>query len=140
MKNGIILSITLILLTSILITSSYNVGASRENDIYGVWEGEGNEKELLFIFRTDGTCSLSFKNTATGEMNELSGTFEADYAKDPIPLSIRNIPQLNHPLYTIMELTDNDSLLIADFSPVWRLRPISINYETSMNLRRVEGD
>lgn len=139
MKNGIILSITLILLASILIVSSH-MEIPSENDIYGVWEGEGNEMELVFTFNTDGTCSLSFKNIATGEMNELSGTFEVDFAKSPTPLSIRNIPQLNHPLHTIMEFTNNGSLIIADFSPVWRLRPISINYDTSMNLRRVEGD
>lgn len=140
MKNRFIpLIIVLILISGILITSSY-MKELGEKDIYGVWEGVQHETELSFIFNTDGTCLLSFRDSVTGETNELRGTFELNFSKDPIPLSIRNIPQINHGLYTIVRFTSNDSLIIADFAPRWRLRPISFEYDTSMNLRRVDDN
>lgn len=139
MKNKAILSIVLILLAGILIASSY-MEVPSEKDLYGVWEGEHHEMELLFTFNADGTCLLSFKDSISGETTELSGNFELDFSKDPIPLSIRNIPQLNYALYTIIEFTNNESLVMADFAPRWRFRPISFNYDTSINLRRVVGD
>ena len=106
------------------------------NHLYGVWQGEHNETELLFAFNNDGTCSLSYKNRDSGEIYILSGTFEVNFSKSPIPLSIQNIPQLNHGLYTIIQFTDNNTLKVADFSPRWRLRPISFQKDTSMDLVR----
>ncbi|MFC1964389.1 hypothetical protein ACFLWG_00045 [Chloroflexota bacterium] len=136
MRSRIVLLIIAVLVLDILIASSCMKVSSGE-DLYGVWQGEHHEMELLFIFNSDGTCSLSFKNNDSGETNELSGTFEVDFEKSPIPLSIRNIPQLTYGLYTIIYFTDNNSLIMADFSPRWRLRPISFQNNTSMNLRRV---
>lgn len=139
MKNrAIALSIVLILLLGILISSSY-MKVSGERDLYGVWEGQHDELELLFAFNTDGTCSLRFENITSGEVNEYTGNFEVNFSKEPIPLSIRNIPRLNHALHTIIEFKDDESLVMADFAPLWRLRLISLNYDTSMNLRRAEG-
>ena len=111
-----------------------------EKDLYGVWEGQINNTELIFTFNPAGTCLLAFKDNVSGEMDELSGTFEVDFSRSHIPLSIRNIPQLNHGLYTIIKFTDNDSLEIAAFAPAWRLRPISFEYDTIMTLRRVNID
>jgi len=119
---------------SILLTPT-DVQIPSENKLYGVWQGEYHEMELLFEFKNNGTCSLSFKNRDNGEINELRGTFELNSSKSPVSLSIRNIPQLNHGLYTIIQLTDNNTLVMADFSPRWRLRPISFQSSTSMNLR-----
>ena len=125
----------LILISDLLIASSC-VKAPGKEDLYGVWQGEHHETELLFIFNSDETFSLSFTDNQSGETNELSGTFEVDFSKSPVPLSLRNIPQLNHGLYTIIEFTDRDSLIMADFSPRWRLRPLSFQNDTRMNLRR----
>ncbi len=112
----------------------------REKDIYGVWEGKFREMELTFTFNADGTCLLTFKDSSSGETNDLSGTYEVDLSKNPIPLSIRNIPQFSHGLYTIIQFTNDGSLVIADFAPRWRLRPISFEDDTSMTLRWVERD
>jgi len=138
-SRAILLSIVLILILGILVSSSY-MEVPGEKDLYGVWEGEYHEMELVFTFNTDGTCSLSFKDSVSGEMNELTGSFEVNFSKEPMPLSIRNIPRLNHALYTIIKFTNDESLVMANFVPRWRLRPISFNYDTSINLSRVEGD
>ena len=105
-------------------------------NIYGVWEGEFQGKEVLFKFEPKQTCVLSYKDIATGSVETIKGNFEIDFSKFPIPLSVRNIPELKHSLYTIVEFVDIDSIKIANFSPRWRFRPISFNRNTSIHLKR----
>ncbi|MFC2001746.1 hypothetical protein ACFLUZ_04500 [Chloroflexota bacterium] len=133
-SRAIFVSIALIVIMGILISSSF-MEVPSEKDLRGDWEGEYNEMELVFMFNSDGTCLLSFKDSASGETNEMSGNFEVDFTKEPIPLSIRNIPQLNYALHTIIKFTNDGSLMIADFAPRRRVRPIAFHYDTSMNLR-----
>jgi len=139
MKSRITLLTISLLILGLLSTISC-MEVPKEEDIYGIWEGKFHETELLFTFNADGTCLLSFKNSINDEVDKLKGTFEVDFSKYPLPLSIRNIPQLNHGLYTILKFTDNDSLVIADFAPRWRFRPISFEYDTDMTLRKVNGN
>ena len=109
-----------------------------QEDIYGVWKGEFQDKELLFKFESDQTCVLSFMNKESDSVEILNGNFEIDFSKKPISLAIKNIPQLNHPLYTIVEFIGSESIRLASFSPRWRLRPISFNRSTSIKLERVQ--
>lgn len=104
--------------------------------IYGVWKGELQEKELLFQFKSDKTCVLSFRDKVSGSIEIVNGNFEMDFSKKPIPLTIRSIPQLNHPLHTIVEFNGTDTIQLANFAPRWRLRPISFDRNTSMRLKR----
>jgi hypothetical protein len=107
-------------------------------NIYGVWRGNYNDKEMMFRFNSNGTCLLHIKNTIIDSTEIINGTFEIDFLKTPISLSVRNIPQTSHPLYTIIEFINYDSIKIANFSPRWKLRPISFNQNTNMNLKRVK--
>ena len=108
--------------------------------MHGVWEGNYKDVELSFTFNTDGTCLLSFKNNITDETDEMKGTFELDFSKTPVPLSIRNIPALNHGLYTIIDFNNDGSIRMAVFSPRWRLRPVAFEGDSFMVLRRVSTD
>jgi len=109
-----------------------------QEDIYGVWKGEFQGKELLFKFEKDQTCVLGFMNKESHSIEILNGNFEINLSKKPIPLSVRNIPQLNHPLYTIVEFKGSESIRLASFSSRWRLRPISFNRSTNIYLERVQ--
>ena len=106
-----------------------------QEKIHGVWRGEAKGAELVFRFDNDETCVLSFEDTASGSIEILEGTFEIDFSKNPIPLTIKNIPQFNRPLYTIVEFIGNDSMRIAYFSPRWRLRPIAFCRTNTMVLK-----
>jgi len=108
----------------------------QKQTIYGVWKGEHYEKEILFEFKNDHSCVLTFKDKPTQSVQIVNGHFEIDFSKKPIILSIRNIPQLNHPLYTIVKFIDIHSIRLANFAPHWKLRPISFDRNTSMNLKR----
>lgn len=130
--NLVILS--LIVAFAFVITSYVEVLG--EKDIYGAWRGECRGKELMFEFGSDKTCALSFKDKTSGSTETINGNFEMQFSKKPVPLTIRNIPQLGRPLHTIVEFTGNKSIKIAPFADRWRLRPISFDPEASMNLRR----
>ena len=135
----IILNLSILIILSVCTIISCRKTPCQE-DIYGVWKGEFQGKELLVKFERDQTCVLSFMNKESNSVEILNGNFEIDFSKKPIPLTVRNIPQLNHPLYTIVEFIRSDSIRLASFSPRWRLRPISFNRSTSINLERVQLD
>jgi len=109
----------------------------REQDIIGIWSGEYNGNELLFEFNSDYSCVLSFDDKVLNTQEILNGDFEINYSKTPAILSIRNIQQLTHPLHTIIEFENTKSIRIAGFSPRWKLRPISFDLDTNMELERV---
>ena len=133
----IILNISFLIILSVCTIISCGKIPYQE-DIYGVWKGEFEDKELLFKFESDQTCVLSFTNKESNSVEILNGNFEIDLSKKPISLSVKNIPQLNHPLYTIVEFIGSESIRLASFSPRWRLQPISFNRSTSINLKRVQ--
>lgn len=138
MKNRVIvlnLSILIILCVYMIISGGKT---PCPEDIIGVWRGEFQGKELLFKFESDQTCVLSFRDIASDSVEILNGNFEIDLSKKPIPLSVRNIPQLNHPLHTIVEFTGCDSTRLAYFAPRWRLRPVSFDRYRCVNLKRVK--
>ena len=109
-----------------------------ERDLYGVWRGEQDTLEFVFRFEPDHTCNLRFRDKETGKETVRDGMFETDFAKRPVPLTIRRIPRVNHPLHTIVELRADGTLWVAPFATRWRLRPIAFDSQQTMELRRVE--
>jgi hypothetical protein len=120
------------------LTISSCMQASRQENLYGVWKGQSRGVELVFRFFNDGTCEFSFKNDSSGTTERIRGNLETDFTKSPIPLTVRNIPQLNHPLHTIVEFIKDDSIRMAHFAPRWRLRPIAFGKNTSFSLKKVD--
>ena len=108
-----------------------------DTDIHGTWEGKQNNHEVSFIFKSDKTCIINFFDKQSNKYETINGSYILDFSKKPISLSIQDIQQLNHSLYTIVEFSDYNLIKIAGFSPKWRLRPISFNAEDTINLKRV---
>jgi hypothetical protein len=105
-------------------------------DLIGTWEGASKETSSLVVsFRADGTCRLEYVDQQE-EVHILTGDFEADFSKAPVPLTIRSIPQLPHALHTIIQFMGADSLLMGSFASRWRLRPISFDPATRFLLER----
>ena len=128
----------LYLITLIVISLLSCNSLRTDADIFGNWEGNYNDHELLFAFKTDNTCVLIYFDKQVNKFETISGSFELDFSKKPIALSIRDISQLNHPLYTIIEFITKDSIRISEFSPKWRLRPISFETGKTINLKRIQ--
>ena len=124
----------LIILTIILFISCDEIPS--EKQIYGVWKGDFQGKEIMFKFESNSTCILSFTNLSSSSVLLLNGNYEMDFSKKPITLSVRNIPNLSHPLHTIVDFVDINSIKLANFAPRWRVRPISFDHSKSINLKR----
>ena len=117
---------------------SPHIEAFNENVIYGIWKGKNEANNHTFIFNEDGTCKLIIKDNKTDSIEVIYGNFEIDFSKKPIPISIRNIPNLNYPLHTILKFVGKDSMRLANFSPRWRVRPIVFELDKSIDLKRIK--
>ncbi len=106
-----------------------------EKSLYGTWVAKDGEVEVLIIFYKDSTCEIKYKS-GNSDKTKISGDYEIDISKNPIPLTIRNIPQLKHPLHTIIQFNNINEIIIAEFAPRWRLRPIAFNPETQIIFKR----
>ena len=105
-----------------------------EEFLFGVWVGEKDGVEIVLTFNRDSTSEISFNDGS--HVSKLTGYFQVDFSKRPIPLTIRNIPNLNHPLHSIIELRELDVIRISKFAPRLKLRPIGFNRDTEIYLRR----
>ena len=81
-------------------------------DPVGTWEGEDGGEKIQFVFQKDGTCE--FVSKKGGEVFQMNGECQFDFSKRPIPLMMRNIPQLNHPVHTIVEFESADEIRIGE--------------------------
>lgn len=105
-------------------------------DLVGTWRGSSAEwSAATLTVEPDGSVSLQYVDR-NGSAHTVTGRVETDFSKRPIPLSIRRIPQLPHPLHTVVEFKGRDHLRIGSFAPRWRLRPISFDPHTEVLLER----
>ena len=91
-------------------------------------------KKYTFSFKINNICTVDVFDKKNQLIETVSGEFSLDFSKKPILLSIKKIPQLDHPLYSIIEFVGQNSLNIAAFSPKWRLRPIAFDKEKTIFL------
>jgi len=110
------------------------------SDLIGTWQGSGREfASVLVRFAPDGGFHLEYVD-AKGERQELTGDYEADFTKAPVPLSLRKIKQLPHSLHTIVEFDSADTLRMGGFAPRWKLRPVAFDPDAVIRLERRLGD
>ncbi|MBU0691486.1 hypothetical protein KKH18_06690 [bacterium] len=106
-------------------------------DLWGVWQGTAAGQDVTVEFREDGKCVLEFRDIKTGESHRFRGEFQADFTKQPIPVSVRSIPELPHALHMIIAFGADGSLYMSQFSTQWRLRPIAFETDKTVKLTRV---
>jgi len=110
--------------------------SNTDRDLIGTWQGQSSKMSaVVFKFEENGTFSFRYDDP-NGALHSLTGKYEADFSKSPVPLSLRDIPQLSHPLHTIIQFRGPDSLRIGDFARRWRLRPISFSPASEILLER----
>ena len=110
-----------------------------QEDLYGTWEGKNSIVEMTITFDKGFACNLEYSENGQ-EMIRISGDFEVNFAKKPVPLTIRNISGLNHPLHTIFQFVDSGVIRMSSFATRWRLRPIAFARDTEIILKRVKTE
>jgi len=134
-RSFFILMILLIFYFSNIFTVSCE--SNLKNDfIYGIWEGVHNEKNVIYKFNKGESCEFIYMNSKFDTIEFIQGNFEINFKNNPISLSVKNIPQLNHPLYTIVNFENSEYIRLANFSPKWKIRPIAFDRKTDIILKR----
>ena len=100
----------------------------RKDNNYLKIEFKKDKKCNIYIIRTDGT-SLNF-----------AGIYDLNTQKKPMPLSIRSITNLNHPLHTIIRYIDENTIDIMQFSSTQRLRPVFFSEENKIRLKKIKSN
>ena len=102
------------------------------NILYGKWIGKQNNKIISLTFNQDQTCEFVIHQ----DRIKIKGNFEIDFSKNPIPLSIKNISNLDHALHTIISFKNNNELRIGNFGKRWKSRPIAFDYNKNLILKK----
>lgn len=108
---------------------------SREK-ILGDWIGIHGEYEYSMTIYEDHKCNLSVKNIISGDEEIYEGIYSVDYNKRPIPFSVTKIKNKSHSLHTIIKFEDSGELVLAEFAPKWRLRPIVFEEHKTIRMKR----
>lgn len=124
-------AICMLALTTVSCSQVYST-----RDLVGTWKGSTAEwSSVILRFDQDGSVYLQYVDRQE-TVHTVTGQFEVDFSKTPVPLSIRKIPQLPHSLHTVIQFNGPRYLRIAGFAPRWRLRPISFDPAREILLER----
>ena len=121
--------------------SSFSISSCRSNipesNIIGQWIGKNDSINYKFNFMQNRVCKIHLTNFLTNSTTTVEGNYIVNSQKKPFAITIEKIAKLQHSLYSIIKFVNNDSLVIADFSSRWRLRPIAFNNSTDIYLKRM---
>jgi hypothetical protein len=126
--------IPLIIIWVIIITAPYYIEDVKIDTPKLVGEWKSIDSNATMSFSNDGIWMYHIKN----EDIVMKGKYHVDFSKLPFTLTIGELPNLNHPLYTIFEFIGRDSFILEQFAPVSRLRPLSFRKETSTIFRNTK--
>jgi hypothetical protein len=129
--------LVVIAIITIVFVTKNNSGLNHK--LRGTWQGNYNGHKVSFVFKDDNSCRLEYFSRILNKYERINGKYFVQNSKYPIALSIQNIMELDYSLHTIFEYINSDSIVIAGFSPKWRLRPISFETDRTINLKRVRN-
>lgn len=132
-KRNLLLLIPLLLM--LLFVFKMNKANIKKNNIAGIWEGYYNNKKISILFESNNKCTIN----QDSNKKDINGIYSLDYNKEIIQLSIKNINELNHSLYTILKFKNKNTMQISRFSTKWKLRPIVFNNKNIITLKRKKG-
>lgn len=108
-----------------------------EDDLLGTWQGKYNNRDIIITFNADD-FKMEIQNKEKDSYDILDGTYLINFKKKPIPISFRNISNLNHPLHTIIFFKNYETIVMKDFTPSWKLRYISFDdSKNNLTLKRL---
>ena len=114
---------------------SINCFGKTDHDIIGDWEKKINDSTFIFNFDINNDFNLFLKTRSNNE-RILTGSYELDFTKTPITLSITGIKELETKLHTIINFIDHEKIIIAPFSHRWRTRPIAFESKKNLTLMK----
>jgi hypothetical protein len=131
------LSYLLLIILAIILV--FNSQITEKYEVYGEWNGELENYELFFDFKSNQKFNLNIKDKKSKTSSSIKGDFFVDYSKKPIALSFRNIPSMPYPLHTIIKFKGKNLIVLAEFSTREKFRPMIFKSENNIKIKRLIG-
>ena len=130
-----------ILLTSCLIIILFMVTNNPQKilsleSLNGQWIGKHKNYEIIMAIKKDNKCSLDLRIASSDNVEKFNGDCSIDITKKPYSFIIKNITELNTPLYSLVTLKDNNIIHMSEFSTKWRLRPVTLSRENTIIFKK----
>lgn len=130
-----------ILLTSCLIIILFMVTNNPQKilsleSLNGQWIGKHKNYEIILAIKKDNKCSLDLRIASSDNVEKYNGDCSIDITKKPYSFIIKNITELNTPLYSLVTLKDNNIIHMSEFSTKWRLRPVTLSRENTIIFKK----
>tara|TARA_B110000196_G_C20942381_1_gene565209 strand:- start:235 stop:690 length:456 start_codon:yes stop_codon:yes gene_type:complete len=130
-----------ILLTSCLIIILFMVTNNPQKilsleSLNGQWIGKHKNYEIIMAIKKDNKCSLDLRIASSDKVEKYNGDCSIDITKKPYSFIIKNITELNTPLYSLVTLKDNNIIHMSEFSTKWRLRPVTLSRENTIIFKK----
>ena len=130
-----------ILLTSCLIIILFLVTNNSQKilsleSLNGQWIGKHKNYEIILAIKKDNKCSLDLRIASSDKVEKFNGDCSIDITKKPYSFIMKNITELNTPLYSLIILRDNNIIHMSEFSTKWRLRPVTLSHENTIIFKK----
>ena len=130
-----------ILLTSCLIIILFMVTNNSQKilsleSLNGQWIGKHKNYEIILAIKKDNKCSLDLQIASSDKVEKFNGDCSIDITKKPYSFIMKNITELNTPLYSLITLRDNNIIHMSEFSTKWKMQPVTFTRENMIILNR----
>jgi hypothetical protein len=102
----------------------------------GQWLGVYKNSNVVLEMKNNNTCLLELHDNSSGEIESFNGKCSIDMTKTPYSFIMSNILEINTSFYTLIVPIDEDVIHISEFSTRWKLRPVTLQKENTIILKR----
>ena len=130
----VILSTSFLIIILFMVTTNSQKILSLES-LNGQWIGKHKNYEIILAIKKDNKCSLDLRIASSDKVEKFNGDCIIDITKKPYSFIMKNITELNTPLYSLVALRDNN-VHMSEFSTKWRLRSVTLSHENTIIFKK----
>ena len=130
----VILSTSFLIIILFMVTTNSQKILSLES-LNGQWIGKHKNYQIILAIKKDNKCSLDLRIASSDKVEKFNGDCSIDITKKPYSFIMKNITELNTPLYSLVALRDNN-VHMSEFSTKWRLRSVTLSHENTIIFKK----
>ena len=133
---GLVILLTSCLIIILFMVTNNSLKIPSLESLNGQWIGKHKNYEIILAIKKDNKCSLDLRIASSDKVEKFNGDCSIDITKKPYSFIIKNITELNTPLYSLVTLKDNNIIHMSEFSTKWRLRPVTLSHENTIIFKK----
>jgi len=133
---GLVILLTSCLIIILFMVTNNSLKILSLESLNGQWISKYKNYEIILAIKKDNKCSLDLRIASSDKVEKFNGDCSIDITKKPYSFIIKNITELNTPLYSLVTLKDNNIIHMSEFSTKWRLRPVTLSHENTIIFKK----